>query len=30
VRVGMEKPEDRLDQQQGIKCVFAPMRREPH
>ena len=30
VRVGVEKPKDRLDQQEGIKCVFAPMRREPH
>ena len=30
VRVAVEEPEHRLDQQEGIKSVFAPMRREPH
>lgn len=29
-RVGLEEPEDRLDQQEGVERVFAPLRREPH
>jgi len=30
VRVGLEEPEDRLDQQEGVERVFAQLRREPH
>jgi hypothetical protein len=30
MRVGVEKPEDRLGRQEGVERVFAPLRREPH
>jgi hypothetical protein len=30
ISVGQKEPEDRLGQQEGVKRVLAPVRREPH